>query len=408
MERANSAGTQFASRSSPVAANSGAAASVPAFQSPRTKLAQWWNALSAWGSAKKWAYYSLSKVPSISPSFPCPNNEHTLRLADNFEDKPINGTSIKFGQDGYQIGQAPTVETCGLVIRHCLEAGQGLVQIVSDTTHNRKQTTKTLVEMLRAELNRSPTTKLCGFSLPFKKSFEHNYRLVGIFDHKPRGYNTQYQRQFTLVFKSRLSYIPETTVMVPVTQIGLPFEDRTLKAKDIKLASDLIANEHSRLVKGVAAHGNVIKLDMGCLTIKKNEGPLIVSKYGHGRNATVVTYQALLKRIHADELRNAGMIREALQHAIEEGRAARPNFIHSLAQVEQLEIALLNALRIHVNSKPPPTELEKLRDKKIDEATYKIQYGSLAEQREGIEFIASLYAEAQKSRMRQAATSQPE
>lgn len=157
-----------------------------------TTLAKWWRNLSPWGKENKGEYFSLNEMPTISRHFPCPNNKHTIRSSWS-PYSFINGSKIEFGEKIYQIGQSPFIKPTaapsaeldiyGDAISWGLMSGRGLVQIVSDKTHGRLNSSKTIAGMLTAKLKE----KRCG--VPIKPMWnvpnvDDNFKLVGI-DQKP-------------------------------------------------------------------------------------------------------------------------------------------------------------------------------------------------------------------------------
>lgn len=323
-------------------------------------LAEWWRNLGAWGAAKKGDFYKLNDVASISSHFRCPDNEHTIR--SRFHPfPPINGSKIEFDDYIYQIGQSPTFESLPKIISYGLESGQGLVQIVSDETHQRRDSSKTIAGMLQNALS-TEAAKKSGLAITKLWSPE-KFILTGITEKiPPGGYpeGSNY-RQYSITLKQEVGPGEYYHSTLPLTQIGLPFENATLMASDIKCASDIVTNEHAKFKN--KAYATKFPLGFKKENIADNVGPLILTKLGHGRNATVVTYQAICKRIAQGKIINAVDVQNALKPMIEEGRAARPFFVHSRAQVEQLQIALELELQKHrEKNKPSKVNMERLDD----------------------------------------------
>jgi hypothetical protein len=322
-------------------------------------LSDWWRKLSPWGKAKKGNCFSPNEMATISNEFPCPDNEHTIRSYCQLAAR-INGSKIKLGERIYKIGQSPllragtahspAVENYSNAISYGLESGQGLVQIVSDRTHQRRdefnrESRQTLVGMLQAKLEENrilfPSgVQIKGIGCESFGGFD--YRLTKIEEVKqPGGLQDPNFRQYILTLRLPRS---NDKITMPLTQIGMPFENATLKASDIERASEIASTNHERLRKfcyGRSGH----PLELPESMVPNNEGPMILSKFGHGRSATIVTYQAVCKMIHDEKIKSEKQVLKALMEVIETGRAARPHFVHSRAQVEQLQIALVGELK---------------------------------------------------------------
>ncbi len=322
-----------------------------------TTLANWWRNLTHWGKEKKGDYFSMNEMPTVSSNFPCPNNKHTIRSV-YYPHAPINGSKIHFGERIYQIGQSPFVkpdattaaqlETYMNAISVGLESGQGLVQIVSDKTHKRPNSSKTIAGMLSAKLAESNHSKPI-MRLWANCKLHYSNELINIQEVTPKeGLADGLFKQYILTLQVR-NIIGGNggyrKFQMPLTQIGLPFEGGTLKADDIKRANEIVATHHENLRKRVYPPGKTNPTRLPESEIIDNQGPLILSKFGHGRSATVVTYQAVLKRIHDGKIWTENELLQALMEVIETGRAARPHFVHSRAQVEELFNVLIEEMK---------------------------------------------------------------
>lgn len=333
------------------------------FASKLSSLSDWWNTLSPWGKEKPSKFFSQEDMPSISPNFPCPDNAQTLR-STMWKKTPIHGSKIELAKgEFYQIGQSPsTAHSYSKPIAYALESGQGLVQIVSDKTHKHPLSRHTIVGMMSNMLDASPDSRRDGVkfdSFSSKKYILLNIEEVLPSDRPPARGCRHYKLTFKLSHGSNFE-----EVAIPLTQIGLPFENLVLKPDDIRHASHAIETYHEGLKL------NVDRNYYGNYRVRRHpehmhdQGPLLLSKHGHGRNATIATYMAVKKLINEgkgkDKINNAEDIKEAIKAAIEKGRAARPYFVHSLAQADALQTALEKELELFkISNLPPPLDPRK-------------------------------------------------
>lgn len=343
------------------------------------KLSEWWRGLGPWGTEKKGNYFSPNKVPTISTRFPCPDTTHTIRSIYETS-QPINGSRIKFGDDTYQIGQSPIVrakarwaapvETYSDAIGVGLETAQGVIQIVSDKTHQQRDSRDTLVGMLQAKLNENDRVRIWHVAIRQLGCLSCEYRdtkLMGI-DEVPQNPSQADNNFRQYILRLQLYGDPSHKLNMPITQIGMPFENSTLKAQDIKRASTIAFTHHENLRKRCYPDDSQRPFLDSEKRLPKNLQPLILSKFGHGRSATVVTYKAVSKLIHEREITTEREVQHALMKAIEHGRAARPHFVHSYAQVEQLRTALVEELKSFL------TERQRKRAKMQDSALVESSY----------------------------------
>ncbi len=115
-------------------------------------------------------------------------------------------------------------------------------------------------------------------------------------------------------------------ITVSLTQAGLKFDGKVVIESEIVLA-------HSAL----QAH-----LDLGTRKgASANNGPILVSPAGVGRNATLMVYSHIKAQIDSGVIRSKQDLDQALVHEITLGRQARgPMFVHSPAQLKTLRSAL--------------------------------------------------------------------
>ncbi|MEB0133868.1 hypothetical protein QN362_00825 [Actimicrobium sp. CCC2.4] len=108
-------------------------------------------------------------------------------------------------------------------------------------------------------------------------------------------------------------------LVIPMTQVGLKFTDKLLLPAQIRRAHDLL-NQHL-----LHTHGDS--------TVK----PMIASREGIGRNATLITYATINEAITAGTITDTAQLDEALHAMVVEGRQARrQGYIHSEEQLAQL------------------------------------------------------------------------
>lgn len=322
------------------------------FRSLPEKLADWWRELGPWGTARPSKFFSLTEVPAISPNFPCPNNQQTLRCA--YEDKtPIHASKVDLAKgDFYQVGQSPTADSCGDAIAYALEAGQGIVQIVSDKTNEHQFSRQTIAGILRGQLNKlEECEKNDGVLLKANKHAD--FILMDVTEDIPRGgYKSKGHRHYKVTLRKRGLPGNPVLVTVPLTQIGLPFKNLVLKADDIRCAGDAVEISHKTLINRLNTANN--RSVQRKASFPRDEGPLLLSKHGHGRNATVATFMAVKKLIKTNKVVNEEGIQDLIMKAILAGRAARPYFVHSEEQVKELQIALTHELNEHKTFNPRP------------------------------------------------------
>ena len=167
----------------------------------------------------------------------------------------------------------------------------------------------------------------------------NRYEVLG-FDCIDGGHTTDSHAQYQLRVRN-LDNAKET--VVPITQIGLPFADRILQAKDIVRANDVLERHHQALDN--YRHCNWREsLDRQVST--PPHGPLIVSQAGIGRNAALIAFRDISIRITQEKSVNRDNLDTVLCKLILDSRRARgPKFLHSKNQLHVLRQALLEVIQ---------------------------------------------------------------
>lgn len=115
-------------------------------------------------------------------------------------------------------------------------------------------------------------------------------------------------------------------IQVPLTQVGMPYDDAVLRGPAIRQAFWRL-NGHTAVNQ---------KIDPA-----RPARPFVISQVGVGRNATVIVYHAIHAMLQSGEVETPEALDIALENAVAEGRAARgPDFIKSEAQLHELRTAL--------------------------------------------------------------------
>jgi hypothetical protein len=114
---------------------------------------------------------------------------------------------------------------------------------------------------------------------------------------------------------------------IPMTQAGLKFTDKLLLPAQIRRAHDLLS-QHL-----LHTHGD------------SSVKPMIASREGIGRNATLITYATISAAITAGSITDTAQLDKALQAMVVEGRQARrQGYIHTDEQLAQLRETLIGDL----------------------------------------------------------------
>lgn len=287
-------------------------------------------------------YFDKTVVEPNVTQTPCPDNAATVRINATSPSagcgKPIHASKFEIarGNTGaaaqaqpcttYSIGQSPPEQTCKDFLVAGLESGLGLYQFVSERTNRGKQSrSNTAVIQLLLEI-RKQHEQSGDQPLILGNRFE-------VVNFKP----AQPQSSSTLCLRYHLkvkdTHNDNRELTVPITQAGLPFGGAVLHAEAIEDASTLM-NEHLALLtkRSDGSH---------------REEPLTLSHAGYGRNATLMTYREIGRRIEEGLVTTKEQIEPELQQFIEAQRKIRPGFVHSLQQVEQVVIALEKKLEAH-------------------------------------------------------------
>ncbi len=262
------------------------------------------------------------------------------REGDNTRALPAHINQINFEPDTetpnaasiYRAGQSPagavattpsnTVSAtlssaCEKALVEGIDSGLGLYQFVSRKAHYQP-----------GESKETPIIRAIHQRWHEKKQGEQlilggRYAVTGFQQHSSSG-------------GDRLHYLltvcdvdnPDNTRVVPLTQAGLQFTGRLLKAREIETASAILD-----------AHRTLISTDLK-ETVRQAE-PTIYSHAGIGRNATLITYRRLSKLFAAGKITDETALAAALRNTIRIERAAcGKRFLHSEAQINALWLAL--------------------------------------------------------------------
>ena len=122
---------------------------------------------------------------------------------------------------------------------------------------------------------------------------------------------------------------PQRKYSAVITQVGLPFKNAVLKPDAILRASQLLdAHQHQTATLSASD------------TAPPDASQLIVSHAGIGRNATLIVYRDISRKINAGQVNRANLD-AALYEVIAEHRAIRGHhFVHSEQQTAALRAAL--------------------------------------------------------------------
>ena len=366
--------------------------------SPRTnllmQLEEWWKTLKPWGNRIEGDYYEQTEVASRSRSNPCPKNDHTIAPLSLYGPR-INATRICYRGGIYNIGETPTPKSLSGVmvylsdtILHGTGTPAGLIQIVTPETHDRENSSKTMVGMLRAKLNEDTTArrtradwlraKLNMSERPLQQSvvlprigLESKIKLVGIKEVKPKsGYPYPNFRQYEIDLELCSARRVYKKFTLPLTQIGLPFEG-VIKAEDIQLGRK-IKRIHMCLAEQKEAENLAYEKKKPRFArcrdrYPENGGPLFLSKDGHGRNATFEIFDLVCEKIEKREIVEEWEVERMMKDAIDKFRAGRPKSVHSVEQGKELLIALLDEFKLIQAALPPrkPGHQQRLNDVKF-------------------------------------------
>jgi len=200
-------------------------------------------------------------------------------------------------------GQAPRkFDACEKLVLHAIESKQGIFQIVSPQTHSGSSTTQPVIGQL-----------LAMGKLPAKLGKNHDVV----------AFKQTAQTENSIVYELTVRSLTDgVDITIPLTQVGLRFDDALLRAKEIDEAENLL-NAHIAL-----------NTKLNPATVSE---PVIISQAGVGRNAAVIVYHAIMKEIAAGKITTEKELDAAMIDVIVASRKARgPHFLHSQAQINEL------------------------------------------------------------------------
>lgn len=223
----------------------------------------------------------------------------------------------------YLVGQSPIPAAAGQSDFHgsgCekfllqgLDSGAGTFQFVSPPRlgNPNRWSSRSIISQLQRELGHNSGLVLGG-----------RYRVEGpLVPINNTRSNQQYRLTVTDVTDSA-----NKQISIVLTQAGLNFEKKVLRAKEIREASEIMDNHRDPDKKKSPQ------------TIE----PMVVSHAGIGRSATLVVYREISARIKDGTIRKPAVLEQALEALILQGRSARgPLFVHSNEQVQELADTLL-------------------------------------------------------------------
>ena len=224
-------------------------------------------------------------------------------------------------------GQSPQhFRQCEKFLLQGLDSGQGLFQFVSRTAHHAPQNAadKTILGQLRDQMQQSK-----GSGRDLILGGRYQVRSLQEITDDPDGGNDHGRFRLT-VTDVRDPTITRTAI---VTQAGLKFVNNVLDVQEIERAHALAASH-------VAINNHIAK---------DQEGPMIVSYSGIGRNATLIVYREALSRFN--EVDNPEALDKLVDDVVAQGRRDRgPCFVHSEQQVQILKEATRKAFLLRMEA----------------------------------------------------------
>ncbi|EGF30763.1 hypothetical protein IMCC9480_798 [Oxalobacteraceae bacterium IMCC9480] len=275
------------------------------------------------------AFYPPETVPANTSKIACPNNATTVKLADG---TPIHAAKIALDytvpgataskRTTHIAGQSPPVDSFKNFLVQGIESGRGLYQFVSTKAHQKGSDSKEtpIIQMLQDAMAAAESS---GGKVELGNGRYQVQTLVLQAGADRTGDHVRYD---LTVFDT----VKKKNITVPLTQAGLKFTNAVLSADHIARASKLM-DEHNATLEKTGQ--------------PSPDDPLIASHAGHGRNGTLITYRAICQRIKDGLVNDDVSLEAALKEVISKGRQAKPHFVHSLAQFEQLHAALQTQLK---------------------------------------------------------------
>lgn len=223
----------------------------------------------------------------------------------------------------YIAGQSPKhFTTSEKLLLKAIESREGIFQLVSPATHRRL-----LGDCAKEEKKLSVAPILMQLLAKSARGEEiiigNRYRVIPTKRENTADHIASYDLQIRALASNE-----EFTL--PITQIGLKFDNAVLEAEEIRAANAAL-DQHLQ-------HGASYHLGSG-------KEPIIISRKGVGRNATLIAYHEILRWIRSGEIDSDASLDAALQFVILDGRQARSvHFVHSAMQLQELRNALLKEI----------------------------------------------------------------
>lgn len=231
----------------------------------------------------------------------------------------------------HSAGQSPA-DDCANQLIHALDTGEGIFQFVSPRSHRTGQSKygQSIIQLLNdmrdASSGRHP-------------HIGGRYEIIDV--EKSRGsYDNDDFAEHCIVARdletSRVSRIP-------VTQVGLRFDGQILQSKEIVRANVLLESHKERAAewRGTSADPVASNQIAGAIP----SGPLIISHAGIGRNAALITFNEIRRRIVDEKTVDQNNLDQVLLDVICAGRMARgPRFLHSKEQLKVVRQMLLELI----------------------------------------------------------------
>ena len=221
----------------------------------------------------------------------------------------------------YIAGQSPKhFSACETILLKAIEAREGIFQLVAPSTQACLQR-DSLVEVKKLSVAPILLQLLAKHARGEKIIIGNRYQLTPVKRESTSDHIACYDLEVTPLEADGEEF------SIPITQIGLKFDNALLKSNEIRVAN-LALVQHLRR------------------SAESNPGsasePIIISRKGIGRNATVIVYHEILQWIKSGRITDDVGLDRALLNVIIEGRKARSlRFVHSAPQLQELRETLL-------------------------------------------------------------------
>ena len=229
----------------------------------------------------------------------------------------------------YIAGQSPKhFDSCEKILLNAIESREGIFQLVSPTTHSFLQ---------RDRINDIDTLFVAPILIQLLAKHAqgeeiiigNQYRIVPVKRDNTPDHIASYDLTVTSLNDSGEEF------SIPLTQIGLKFDNAVLEEDEIRAANAAL-DQHLQHNPASSSH--------------PASEPIILSRKGVGRNATLIAYHEILPWIRSGQIVNEADLDNALQNVIAAGRRARgTRFVHSPQQLQELRNALLADMAEQVN-----------------------------------------------------------